>query len=291
MSRYSIKEIEQLSGIKAHTLRVWEQRYSFIKPQRTHTNIRFYDSEDLKLVLNISLLKDRGYKVSRICNMPANDLQAEVIKIMDNKMACCEKIQGLTIAILELDEERFEKIISTNILHVGFESTMINLIIPFINKIRLLWQTGTISAAQEHFSANLVRQKLIVAIDGQINNSENINKKYLLFLSKNETCEIDLLLATYIIKSHNNKVIFIGKNAPLNDLVKIYENHNPDFVLTILTTFSTNCDIQKYAELLSDSFANATILLSCNKVVDRNIDMPQNVILISGFQDLIEQIG
>lgn len=290
MSHYSIKEIEQLSGIKAHTLRIWEQRYNFIKPKRTDTNIRFYNNEDLKLVLNISLLKDSGYKVSRICNMSANDLQTEVMKLVDNKMGYSEKMQSLTIAILELDEDRFEKIISTNVLHVGFESTMINLILPFFSRIGLLWQTGTISSAQEHFFANLVRQKLIVAIDGQITNSENFNKKYLLFLSENKTSEIDLLFASYIVKSRNNKVIYIGKSAPLGDLIKIYENHSPDYIWTFLNKFSSNCDMQKYTDLLSVSFANAKILLSGNQIIDYNIELPNNVTLISRFQDSIAYI-
>ncbi len=290
MSQYSIKEIEQLSGIKAHTLRVWEQRYNFIKPKRTHSNIRYYDGEDLKLVLNISFLKDSGYKLSKICNMSSDDLKMEVKGLMGKKIGYSDKMQGLTIALLELDEDRFEKIISTNILHVGFESTMINLILPFFNKVGILWQTGTISPAQEHFFSNLVRQKLIVAIDGLMSNADNFKNKYLLFLPENECHELGLLLASYIIKSRNNKVIYIGQNAPIKDLVKINENHSPDFILTILTTSPSNSDVQKYSELLSASFASATILLSGNQISNLKMDLPNNVILISKFQDLIDHI-
>lgn len=290
MSHYSIKEIEQLSGIKAHTLRVWEQRYNFIKPKRTNTNIRFYDGEDLKLVLNISLLKDSGYKISKICNMSSDDLKTEVRSLMDRKIGYSDKMQGLTIAMLDLDEDRFEKIISTNILHVGFESTMINLILPFLNKVGILWQTGTISPVQEHFFSNLVRQKLIVAIDGLMSNADNFKNKYFLFLPENECHELGLLLASYIIKSRNNKVIYIGQNASIKDLVKVNENHSPDFILTVLTTSPSNSDIQKYSELLSASFTNATILLSGNQIINQKFDLPDNVIFISRFQDLIDYI-
>lgn len=116
MSYYSIKDIEQLSGIKAHTLRIWEQRYNFIRPKRTDTNIRFYDDEDLKLVLNIALLKDNGLKISRISEMCGEELKKEVKTLMEKKLGFPDQIQGLTLSMLELDEERFEKILSTNIL-------------------------------------------------------------------------------------------------------------------------------------------------------------------------------
>ena len=194
MSHYSIKDIEQLSGIKAHTLRIWEQRYNFIKPKRTNTNIRFYDDEDLKLVLNIALLKDNGHKISRICNMPKEELSLEVRRLMEKNLGFPEQIQGLTLCMLELDEDRFEKILSTNILQLGFERTMMNLIYPFFQKIGVLWQTGSISPAQEHFISNLIRQKIMVAIDGQVVHPTDYNKKFLIYLPENEMHEISLLV-------------------------------------------------------------------------------------------------
>ena len=288
MSNYSIKEIEQLSGIKAHTLRMWEQRYNFIKPKRTESNIRSYDDEDLKLVLNISLLKDNGNKISRICNMSAQDLQMEVRRLMDNKMGFPEQIQGLTLAMLELDEDRFEKILSTNILQIGFERTMMNLIYPFFNKIGILWQTGTINPAHEHFMSNLIRQKIIVAIDGQLVNSTNFNKKYLLFLPENEFHEIGLLFSAYIIKSRNNKVIYIGQNVPHLDLVSIYKDHNPDCLLTVMTTFPRLDRVQAYIYKLSDSFPNSQILISGHQVVGQDIEFSKNVVLLNKLQELID---
>lgn len=116
MSNYSIKDLEQLSGIKAHTLRIWEQRYNIITPKRTDTNIRTYDDQDLKLVLNISLLKDHGYKISEISKLSVEDMYREVVKISDRQLNYPDQIHALTISMIDLDEERFEKIVSTNIL-------------------------------------------------------------------------------------------------------------------------------------------------------------------------------
>lgn len=290
MSYYSIKDIEQISGIKAHTLRIWEQRYNFIKPKRTDTNIRYYDDDDLKLVLNIALLKDNGHKISRICSMDNQELQIEVMKLMERKMGFPEQIQGLTLSMLELDEERFEKILSTNILQIGFERTMMNLIYPFFQKIGILWQTGSISPSQEHFISNLVRQKIIVAIDGQVASTSNYNKKYLLYLPENELHEISLLFSSYLIKSRNNKVIYLGQNVPLDDLINIYKDHNPDYLLTVMTTYPQASDVQAYVYNISESFKNATVLITGHQVIGQDIDLPDNVMLLNKLQDLIQHL-
>ena len=288
MSHYSIKDIEQLSGIKAHTLRIWEQRYNFIKPKRTDTNIRYYDDEDLKFVLNVSLLKDHGHKISKICSMPEQDIKLEINKLMDKKLGFPEQIQSLTLAMLDLDEERFEKTLSTNILQIGFERTMLGLIYPFFQRIGLLWQTGAITPAQEHFISNLVRQKIIVAIDGQMVSSSNFNEVYLLYLPENELHEMSLLFSAFIIKSRNNKVIYIGQNVPHNDLVDIYKDHNPDYLLTVMTTHPPTSEAQSYIYKLSDSFKNSKVLISGFQVVGQDMDLPENVILFNKLQDLID---
>ena len=287
MSHYSIKEIEQLSGIKAHTLRIWEQRYNFIKPKRTDTNIRYYDDEDLKFVLNVSLLKDNGHKISRICSMPEQEIQVEVSRLMDKKMGLSEQMQSLTLAMLELDEERFEKTMSKSILQIGFERTMMNLIYPFFQRIGILWQTGAITPAQEHFISCLVRQKIIVAIDGQIVNYDNNSRTYLLYLPENELHEMSLLFSAYIIKARNNKLIYIGQNVPLEDLETIYDAHKPDYLLTVMTSFPVSHEVQSYIGDLSDSFKDAKVLITGRQVVGQQYDLPDNIVLLNKLQDLI----
>jgi MerR family transcriptional regulator, light-induced transcriptional regulator len=168
LSTYLIKDLEQLSGIKAHTLRIWEQRYNLLSPKRTDTNIRFYDDDDLKLILNVALLNDNGYKISKIAAMDSEVMRSEVMKLTDRTLTHDDQIHALTICMIEMDEDRFDKVLSTNILKLGFEQTMMNIIYPFMSKIGVLWQTGSINPAHEHFISNLVRQKLIVAIDGQV---------------------------------------------------------------------------------------------------------------------------
>lgn len=287
VSTYSIKDLGQLSGIKAHTLRIWEQRFDFIKPKRTDTNIRYYDDQDLKLILNVSLLKDNGHKISKISKMPYDQMQKEVLKLTEKRLSFPEQIHTLTLAMIDHDEERFEKIISTLILQLGFEETMIKVIYPFLMKIGILWQTGAISPSQEHFISNLIRQKIIVAIDGLFVPSAEYRKKYLLYLPENELHEISLLFSAYLIKSRKNKIFYIGQNTPFEDLISVYNAMKPHYLLTVITSYPQSSDVQDYVDKLGEKFHNNTILVTGRQVVGQDLRVRDNVIILNQLQDLV----
>jgi MerR family transcriptional regulator, light-induced transcriptional regulator len=286
MSVYSIKDLEHLSGIKAHTLRIWEQRYNIISPKRTQTNIRYYDDVDLKLVLNISLLKEHGFKISEIAKMTEDIMHQEVLTLTEKNLKYSDQIQALTLAMIDLDEERFEKLMATNILQQGFERTMVNIIYPFLNRIGMLWQTGAINPAQEHFISNLIRQKLIVAIDGQILDKRAVHK-YMLYLPEGELHELSLLFANYLLRSRQNKVVYLGQSLPFHDLCSAYQIHKPDYILSIVTSVPGAEDIQYYVNKLATQFPDATILLSGFQVVLQDISVPDNVIIFRQIDELI----
>lgn len=284
MSTYSIKDFEQLSGIKAHTLRIWEQRYNLLQPKRTDTNIRFYDDDDLKLILNVALLNDSGMKISKIACMATSEVRQEVMRLTERSLTHDDQIHALTICMIEMDEERFDKILSTNILKLGFEQTMLNVIYPFMSKIGLLWQTGAINPAQEHFISNLVRQKLIVAIDGQITQSGG--KKFLLFLPEGELHEISLLFASYLIKSKGHKVIYLGQSTSNDDLLSVFKLHQPDYLLTIITTSPSSEYVQDYVTALSERFTSSQILVTGYQVIGQDLTFPDNVSQMSYIRDI-----
>lgn len=287
MSTYSIKDLEQLSGIKAHTLRIWEQRYQFIIPKRTETNIRYYDDEDLKLVLNIALLKDNGYKISKIAMMDEHEMSQEVLRLTEKNLRYPDQIHALTLAMIDLDEDRFEKIMATNILKLGFESTMINVIYPFLSKIGVLWQTGAINPAQEHFISNLIRQKLIVAIDGQFVSNAESQHKYLLYLPEGELHELTLLFLCYIIKARRNKVVYFGQNLPFEDLKSIHEIHQPDYIVTIITSSPPASMVQEYVTRLANTFSETNILLSGYQVIGQQLKIEENVSVFNRIDEII----
>lgn len=288
MSNYSIKDLEQLSGIKAHTLRIWEQRYNIINPKRTDTNIRTYDDKDLKLVLNIALLKDHDYKISEIAKLSLEELSKEVLAISDKQLNYPDQIHALTIAMIDIDEERFEKIMSTNILQFGFENTMINIIYPFLSRIGTLWVTGSIGPAQEHFITNLIRQKIIVAIDGQIIKPTADSKKYILYTPEGEFHEIPLLFANFILRARNNKVTYLGQSMPFSELQFICKHHKPDCLFTVITSTPGQDEIQQYVNKLGENFPDVKILLTGYQVIAQGLDLPKNTEVVNNVRQLME---
>jgi MerR family transcriptional regulator, light-induced transcriptional regulator len=288
MSNYSIKDLEQLSGIKAHTLRIWEQRYNIINPKRTDTNIRTYDEHDLKLVLNIALLQEHDYKISKIAKLPLEELNEKVLAISELQLNYPDQIHALTIAMLDFDEERFEKIMNTNILQFGFENTMMNIIYPFMGRIGTLWLTGSVGPAQEHFMTNLIRQKIIVAIDGQVVKISAGSRKYILFCPEGELHEMGLLFANFILRARNNKVIYLGQNMPFNELTFAYEAHKPDFIFSVITSTPGQDGIQQYVYRLAKQFSETQIILTGHQVVGQDIDTPPNVQILTNVRQLME---
>jgi MerR family transcriptional regulator, light-induced transcriptional regulator len=286
MSSYSIRDLEQLSGIKAHTIRIWEQRYNIIQPKRTDTNIRLYDDQDLKLVLNISLLKDHGFKISEISKLSVDEINKEVLAISDQKLSYPDQIHALTIAMIDLDEERFEKIISTNFLQNGFENTMLNIIYPFLNRIGTLWITGSIGPAQEHFMTNLIRQKIIVAIDGQVIKHRPDVKRFMLYLPEGELHEISLLFTSYIIRSHHHRVIYLGQTLPFNELVFAHNVHKPDYIFTTITSVPAHDEVQPYVTRLCQQFPDTHILLTGYQVIGQDIETLDNCTIVNKIEDL-----
>jgi len=288
MSVYSIKDLENLSGIKAHTLRIWEQRYNIINPKRTDTNIRYYDDQDLKLVLNISLLQEHGYKISKIAEMTPDTMHKQVLDLSDQGLRHADQIQAMTISMIDLDEERFEKIITKCALQMGFEQTMVQVIFPFLTKIGILWQTGSINPAHEHFISHLIRQKIIVATDGQLTNYNPSTKKYMLFLPDGEMHELSLLFANFLLRSRKQRVVYLGQSLPFQDLEVAYAIHKPQYICTIITSVPGPDDVQAYINRLANAFSDATILVSGYQAVSQDLYAPDNVTIIRKIQDLID---
>ncbi|NMM46919.1 MerR family transcriptional regulator [Flammeovirgaceae bacterium KN852] len=292
MIKYSIKDLEQLSGIKAHTLRIWEQRYNILNPQRTVTNIRYYTDNDLKSILNIALLNQHGYKISKIAQMgikEKNDLIKDLVKKPENTSS---QINTLTVAMLDLDEIGFEENLNKAIQSIGIEQTMLKVLIPFMQKIGVLWQIGSINPAQEHFISNLVTQKVYSAIDKLGPFYADPNKKtFLLWLAEGEYHELTLLFGNYLLKSRGYKVIYLGANLPFEDLKVITEQHKPDVMFTSFTTSNLPYDISKYIEELVKISNKSEIYVSGSQVVDVENDLPKEVRIIPSLDNFISIIS
>jgi DNA-binding transcriptional MerR regulator len=260
MGQYSIKELEQLSGIKAHTIRIWEKRHRIIEPSRTATNIRYYSDKDLKKIINVSLLNTYGIKISKIADMSLEDMNKKVLEISELQNDKGVHIDQMVVAMLDMEEELFEKILNNLILRFGFEQTVTEIIYPFLEKIGILWQTQNITPAHEHFISNLIRQKIIVAIDG-LPIPPKTAKKIVIFLPEGELHELGLLFYHFLIRKAGYRSYYLGQNVPHDDLVSVYKVHQPEYMVTTITS-KPHLPIEKYLEQLSLDFGNTKILVS-----------------------------
>ena len=260
MGQYSIKELEKLSGIKAHTIRIWEKRYGIISPSRTPTNIRYYSDYDLKKIINVAAVNNTGVKISHIARFSDAELVRMVSQQSDTGMEIAP-IDQLIVAMVELDEPKFEKVFSKLSDKTGFEQLVVQVVYPFLEKIGVLWQTGNISPAQEHFISNLIRQKIIVAIDKLPFPGIKANKA-VLFLPENEYHEIGLLFHHYLCKQEKVRSFYLGQSVPYGDLKNVVETHQPKFIITSLTTLLNHQSTDHYLQSLSRDFSKQTILVS-----------------------------
>jgi DNA-binding transcriptional MerR regulator len=277
MIQYSIKDLEQLTGIKAHTIRIWEKRYQLIEPERTSTNIRYYSDGDLKKLLNVSTLNRNGLKISSIVTMNNDEINERIMEISETSHDSDNQIEQLIVAMIDLDEQRFERVLSTSVIKIGFDDTVVKVLYPFFEKIGLLWQIGTIYPAQEHFVSNLIRQKLIIAIDGQSGNSKPSSMTFLLFLPSNEWHELGLLFYNYLVKKAGMKVIYLGQSVPFEDLIEVSSKQKIDYLFTSITTPLTLKKYSEYIHQLSAAFPDKIVYINGYQTHEFKIELPINV--------------
>lgn len=286
MGKYSIKELEKLSGIKAHTIRIWEKRYKVITPKRTPTNIRYYSDEDLKKILNISILNNHGHKISKIASLSPREMYRKVAELSSEESDFGLYIDELTICMIELDEAKFEKLLSGYIIRFGFEKTILDIIYPFLEKIGILWLSNNISPIQEHFISNLVKQKIIVAIDGLTLNTQKNAEKIVLFLPEKELHEIALLFFYYLLKKSGYKTFYLGQAVPLNDLEEVVKTLKPRYLITSITYYPKGESLEEFIALLSGKFHNSELFITGKPVFDLSLELPKNAHIFQNAKDL-----
>ncbi len=289
MNAFTIKDLENLSGIKAHTIRIWEQRYHFLKPQRTTTNIRYYSNEELKTILNIALLNKYGFKISHINKMHPDEIQQRILSLEDVKIIQERIINELVKHMADLDMELFEETLSKYITEKGIERTVVQIIFPFLEKIGILWQTGHINPVQEHLVTNIIRQKLIVGIEATAS-TVKIDKTFLLFLPENEHHELGLLFMYYLLKSRGARTIYLGANVPIKDVQHVITFKKPDVVFTHLTATASHFNFEKFLTNIESLFAHTPTLISGYLTQQYKKKVPKNVFLKKSLAEVMEYL-
>ena len=262
MEQYSIHDLDKLSGIKAHTIRVWERRFKIVTPYRTGTNRRRYGDEELRRIINIAILKRNGFKISEIAKFSTSEIEEKVSFLSKDIFHPDTQIDSLVVAMVEYNEKAVNDVLIRSMMNRGMEETMAEIFLPFLKRIGIMWQTGTADIGSEHFITNIFRQKLISAIDTLSPVLKPKRKKILLFLPENELHEIGLLFFNYIIKKAGHESLYLGQSTPLFALVDVCNKWKPDILITGLMSGYPALRSEEYLTTLLKSFPKQKILVA-----------------------------
>ncbi len=257
-----------------------------MKPDRSCSNIRVYSKENLKYLLNVSILYDNGLKISNIAKLSLDELSAEVRSLSSKSIPHTSQIRNLVMAMIEIDEDRFEKLVNSNILSFGLEETMTHVLFPFLQHVGILWITNSINPAQEHFITHLIRQKLIAAIDGLGNQLKAGYKKFILYLPEGELHEIGLLFAFFLIKARGHKVIYLGQSLPIADLAEIQKTQIADVIMTFITASPSQNQMAAYVKNLKEILPDTKIWLSGYQITSQKLECPSGFSFIYDISSL-----
>ena len=283
---YSIKDIEKLSGVKAHTLRMWEKRYDIITPRRTETNIRYYLEEDLQKILNIALLNRNGFKISKIADMASQEITSKVAEISEIDTQHEGQVDGLMLSMFELNEIKFSRILNKHIESDGMEQTMDKVIYPFLDRISSMWFTGSIKGVHESFVTHIIRRKLNVVID-QLQ-KDPVGSKCIIYLPEGETQELSLLYLHYVLKLRGHDVVNLGTNVPIIDVLEAQAILQAKCVFTFFNDSFTDVDLQPYLDNLSRHLPECKICISGYQTITQQLDIKDNVLVLNSINDLTD---
>jgi DNA-binding transcriptional MerR regulator len=262
MSRYTIAELEKLTGIRAGTIRIWERRYRIIKPHRTDTNRRWYDDEDLVRIINIAILHRHNIKISKIATMTGEEIAARVALLTTETIDTGTQLDTLIVAMTELNEKAINDILVRSIITRGFEETFENIVFPFLRRVGVMWQTGSVDIGSEHFISNIFRKRLIVAADSIPQSEIPGRKRVLLFLPEREMHELGLLYFGFVIKKAGHDILYLGQTTPFNALTDVVNRWNPDILVTGSLTGLPFERPEDYLGRLSSTFTGRKILVA-----------------------------
>ena len=287
MPSYTIKDLEQISGIKAHTIRIWEQRYGFLQPQRTETNIRSYSADELKVILNVSLLNKYGYKISHINKMSSAEIEDKIFGLNHLDAEKERVVNALIKDMVSLDMLSFERQLDNYIAQKGVEKTITEIIFCFLERVGVLWITNHINPAQEHIAYNIVRQKIILGIEKLP--KMHINAKLIvLFMPEGEYHEIGLLFVHFLLKSKGYNVDYLGTNVPIVDLKYLTEYKKVDYLYAHITAPTRGFKMNKFMEQLGQINKDIPMILTGQMMQEYKGSVPGNIRVL---QSLSETMG
>ena len=292
---FSIKDLENLSGIKAHTIRIWEKRYNLLEPNRTDTNIRTYNTTSLQKLLNIAYLNNNGFKVSKIADLAEDEISLKVKEIIAESNKDSFAINAFKMAMINFDQSLFDKTYNDLLEELTFEDIFYSVFLPLLNEIGLLWQTNTITPVHEHFISVLIKQKLLLSTEKLVNlENTSDSRTFVLFLPDNEIHDIGLLFVNYLLKSKGYHTIFLGPSVPTANLYELYEFFDNITFISYFTIFPEEDAIETYIKDFNELLLNENksyLYLLGNKTINLNpSQLPEKVKVFKSIKNLVKEM-
>lgn len=289
--KYSIADLEKLSGVRAHTIRIWEQRYKLLEPQRTSTNIRYYNDDQVKRLLNTVTLVNNGIKISKVSKMTPEETGAFLDQVENTNTESALELYVIRMISsgMEFDETVFDKTFTTCITKYGVYDTFKRIVYPVLRRTGLMWGKDEMNPAQEHFISNILRQKLITAIDG-LPIIQDDKEKWLLFLPQEEDHEVGLLLSSYLLRSNGKALVYLGQRVPEDSLRETISAYQPHNLLTFLVHMQRVEDAQEYVDNLSYWFTGRQAYVAGNDFLLDKIKWPENVAYLKSLDEFLNKI-
>lgn len=288
MGVYKIKDIELLTGIKAHTIRIWEKRYGILKPDRTDTQIRSYSDEELLQLLTISLLNKNGIKISRIAEMSPKEIISKA-KALTHSQSHDTIIDQLIVALIQMDEPLFCQLLNDLTVEHGINKMYETYLLPFLERIGVMWVVGTINPAQEHFISNLIRQKIIAEID-KLPIPAASDKRILLYLPEHEWHELGLLFYQFYLRTEGYTTVYLGQALPYDALLKSIEFVKPSHIISSWLTAVDESYVQHYFKRLMQE-TSAKIMCSGYQIKLNHSKIPSGIHTFSSLEELKAQLA
>jgi DNA-binding transcriptional MerR regulator len=294
-SKFSIKDLENLSGIKSHTIRIWEKRYDLLEPDRTDTNIRSYDLSSLCKILNVSYLKNAGIKISTIASLTTDEIETQVRKLATRNNKNDLAVQELKLAMINFDQFMFQRVYDSVLKEVGFSGVFYDLFIPFLEELGYLWQSKTINIAHEHFISHLIKQKVLVNLEKvQYQEASNTDKIYVLFLPENEMHDLGLLFLNYELLSKGHKTVYLGASMVLEALPFFKNQGVTPTYITYITVKPTEKELpsflRKFNRKVAESDDIELWILGHLAQKIKPKDLSENQTVFRGISEVIEKI-
>ncbi len=286
MGNYTLYELEKITGIPAATIRVWERRYNIIQPKRTATNRRWYDDDDMRRIINISILYHGGIKISKIANYTKSELVEKVEYMTRNSAITDTHIKSLIVAMLSFNSNAINEMLHRSVISIGFEETFSSLVFPFLRKVGIMWQTGSANAGAEHFVTNILRGKLIAAIDSLPSSNDPEKKRVIMFLPDNELHELGLLFYSYLIRKLGHEVLYLGQATPFHALTEANEKWQSDIIVTGTLSELSIVDPDRYISQLCTTFQSQKILISGTLTNNPVNEKHKNIYVVRSVSDL-----